>query len=123
MGAVPPRVRVLIVDDDALTRKLFAMVVRELVPEVEVVEAVSVAAARAKLPAKLVITDYRLADGTGGDVLAAVRGSEIPDACVLAVTGIPGDEAKSLAHLGFDQLIFKPVDLEQLRASCRRALA
>jgi len=126
MGSVVERPRVLIVDDDAITRKLFAMVVRELSLDVDVLEAVNVATAKAKVAAgrvKFVITDYRLADGSGGDVLAAVRSSEIPDAHVLAVTGLLGSDAEPLMQLGFDHLMFKPVDLERLRAYCRHAIA
>lgn len=114
--------RILVVEDDALTRKFYVAAIRDRLPEADVVETNTVAAAKSKIdwsPA-LVITDILLGDGDGSEVLAAVRASHNPRAWVLAVTGLSGSELDGLWRQGFDAILTKPVNLADLRAVLAR---
>jgi CheY-like chemotaxis protein len=113
--------RVLIVEDDALTRKFFATVARTQSSEIDVVEAATVATACARVAESefaLVITDIHLSDGTGVDVLQAIRRSAYPAIAVVAVTGLTGSDAEGLE--GFDTVLSKPVNVADLRAVLAR---
>lgn len=115
---------VLVVDDNATTRRFIHAVLRH--ENVEIVEAVS---ARAALQAAktcrpdIVLLDIMLPDGSGFDLVAPLRdalGAPVP---VLAVTGLisRADEGR-LGSAGFDDIVHKPIDPVRLRAALRAFL-
>ena len=114
---------ILIVDDEDNLRRLLAMVLRE--DGHAVVEAGSVRDARARLgegDVELVVTDQKLGDGDGLEVLAAAR--EQGGLPVLFLTAYATVElAVSAMRAGAFDVISKPFDPDAVKASVRRAAA
>ncbi|HET8725534.1 MAG TPA: sigma-54 dependent transcriptional regulator [Anaeromyxobacteraceae bacterium] len=114
---------ILIVDDEAPIRRLLGMVLAE--DGHEVIEASSLAEARVvldRVDVKLVVTDQRLGDGDGLQVLAAVR-ELAPTAPVVFLTAFATvDLAVEAMRAGAFDVIPKPFDPEATKAAVARAL-
>ena len=113
------KVRVLLVDDDADIRDLLAVVLEQ--DGCAITQAGDVATALRLLRAggfKLLITDYELPDGSGGQLLGqAARERLLQDCAVLVVTGYPDPE-----DVGAAPVIAKPFDPDALRKQVRHIL-
>lgn len=119
---VLPR-RVLVVDDEA---DFLATYKRLLGREgYEVVTATSRAAGLAALeaePPHLVISDLRLPDGDGLDVVRAAHGARVPLPAIV-VTGFPSDETRRAAlAAGAAAFVAKPFAAAALLAAIRGSL-
>lgn len=117
------RLPILVVDDEADLRELLDITIRRMGHEV--VTAPSLAAARAALartPFSLVLTDMRLGDGLGIELVRelAAAPQRIPVAVVTAY-GSADNAVEALKAGAFDH-IAKPVALEQLRTLVMNAL-
>jgi DNA-binding NtrC family response regulator len=115
---------VLIVDDEANLRRLLQMLLQE--EGHRVVEAASVAEARQRLKDEapdLVITDQKLGDGEGMDVLAAVGQEEDSPPVVFLTAYATVELAVSAMRSGAFDVIPKPFDPEGVKAAVSRALA
>jgi len=116
---------VLVVDDEADLRELLALTLVRLGLDVDGAE--SLAQARDLLDRgryALVLTDMRLPDGVGLDLVRDValgRWREAPPIAVITAFGSPENAVAALKAGAFDYLT-KPVDLEQLRLLVRSAL-
>ncbi len=115
--------RVLVVDDEADLRELLELTLLRLGHDVDC--CADVAQARQQLENAtyaLVITDMRLPDGTGLDVLgiAQQRQAGVP-VTVITAFGSTDNAIAALKAGAFDYLS-KPVELERLRAMVRAAL-
>lgn len=123
MSRVPPRT-VLVVEDDPIMAALHRRVLENDGWSVRV--AGTVAAAFVEVAAgscSVVVSDLHLPDGTGLDVLAAVRekGGLVP---VIFVTGSPSDElATRAAREGVLAYLTKPVARGALLQAAERGLA
>ena len=113
--------RILVVDDDASV----AQVVRYLLEEDghEPVVVASVAAARAAGPGfDLVVTDLKLPDGTGLDVLKQVK-AEAPDVPVIVITAFATvNTAVAAMKAGAHDYLTKPFDNDRLKGLVANAL-
>jgi len=124
----PPRrtPAVLVVDDEADLRELLALTMVRLGLDVDAAE--NLARARELLATNryaLCLTDMRLPDGVGLDLVREVAQGRHGDAIPIAVITAYGSAENAVAALkagAFDYLT-KPVDLEQLRLLVRSALA
>ena len=116
----PMRRRVLVVDDEADFLATYERLLRR--QGYDVLTAKSRAAGLAALagePLHLVISDLRLPDGDGLDVVRAARDAREP-APVLVVTGYPSDETRRAAlAAGATTLLAKPFAAAVLLASIR----
>ena len=116
----PMRRRVLVVDDEADFLATYERLLRR--QGYEVLTATSRAAGLAALagePLHLVISDLRLPDGDGLDVVRAARDAREP-APVIVVTGYPSDETRRAAlAAGATTLLAKPFAAAVLLASIR----
>jgi two-component system response regulator PilR (NtrC family) len=116
---------VLVVDDEADLRELLALTLVRLGLDVDGAE--SLGRARELLEANryaLVLTDMRLPDGVGLDLVREVsqgRWRDTPPIAVITAFGSPENAVAALKAGAFDYLT-KPVDLEQLRLLVRSAL-
>lgn len=116
---------VLIVDDEADLRELLALTLVRLGLDVDMAE--SVEHARNLLSTRryaLVLTDMRLPDGTGMELVRDVsqgRWADSPPIAVITAYGSPENAVAALKAGAFDYLT-KPVDIEQLRVLVRSAL-
>lgn len=118
--------RVLLVEDDPSIRRFVQIALEEL--PIDFVEAGSLQEARAALAAgavRLVICDLMLPDGSGVDLLhelAAARGSSHCPRLVAFSAGISAERREQLEGLGVDEVLAKPVPLDELEACALRAL-
>jgi len=106
---------VLIVDDEADLRELLSLTLVRLGLDVDAAD--SVAAARtllAKHRYALCLTDMRLPDGTGLELVREVGQGAGPPIAVITAYGSAENAVAALKAGAFDYLT-KPVDLEQLR--------
>jgi two-component system, NtrC family, response regulator PilR len=120
----PKAPTVLVVDDEPDLLMLIEMTLAKL--GLDVVVAGGVVEARAALSSRkfdLCLTDMRMKDGTGLDVLMEIqsRGLDLP-AAVLTAHGNTDNAVAALKAGAFDYLA-KPISIEQLRALVKNALA
>jgi DNA-binding NtrC family response regulator len=117
-------VSLLVVDDNATLR---AAIVRALAPRCErVLEAASCAEARERLdaasePFTVVLTDLRLPDGSGLDVLRAARARDGRSAVVMMTAHGTIDAAVEAMREGAVDFLQKPFELAELEARAARA--
>ncbi|MGE5160889.1 MAG: sigma-54-dependent transcriptional regulator [Betaproteobacteria bacterium] len=118
-GRVPA---VLVVDDEADLRELLSLTLVRLGLDVDTAESVSVARARlGQRRYSLCLTDMRLPDGTGLDLVREVAHSAGPPIAVITAFGSAENAVAALKAGAFDYLT-KPVDVEQLRMLVRSAV-
>ncbi len=113
---------VLVVDDEADLRELVALTLVRLGLDVDTAD--SLAQARERLARgryALCLTDMRLPDGTGLDLVRETAQRNGPPIAVITAFGSAENAVAALKAGAFDYLT-KPVDLEQLRLLVRSAL-
>jgi len=115
--------RILVVDDDAPVREMLADALVDVAGRVQSAGsgAEALALARADRP-DVLVTDIRLGDCTGLDVIEALR-RDVADLPAIVVTAY-GD-AKTLTEASRHrpvELMTKPLDLQHLRQTVRREL-
>ncbi len=113
---------VLVVDDEADLRELVSLTLLRLGLDVDTAE--SLDSARALLEKRrysLCLTDMRLPDGTGLDLVREVSQSAGPPIAVITAYGSAENAVAALKAGAFDYLT-KPVDVDQLRMLVRSAV-
>jgi two-component system response regulator PilR (NtrC family) len=115
--------RILVVDDEQSMRELLAIMLRREGFEVLLAGSrATAAAALAKDPVDMVITDIRLPDGDGIEILRHVKAAS-PDTVVFVMTAFGSTEAAVGAmKLGAHDYLTKPFDVEELKIVVRNAL-
>jgi two-component system response regulator PilR (NtrC family) len=115
--------RILVVDDEASLRELLGiMLTREGFDVVAVETREAAAEALARQPIDLVITDIRLPDGDGMDILRHVRAAA-PETGVIVMTAYGSTQtAVAAMKLGAHDYLVKPFDLDELSIVVRNAL-
>ena len=115
--------RVLVIDDEPDLRTLYELTLLREGYRVET--AGSVQESRDQLGQQrfdAIITDMRLPDGSGTDILAQLRAEQRPERCVVITAyGSAENAVESLKAGAFDYLS-KPVDLKQFRSVVASAL-
>jgi signal transduction histidine kinase len=114
--AAPGR-RVLLVDDHPETLRLTARALRQAGYEVLTAQNVATAIAFAQQAVDVLIADMRLGDGSGTQVLDAMKAvSPVRSICL---TGLNATEGR----MGFDRWITKPVGMAQLQQAIAELLS
>jgi two-component system response regulator PilR (NtrC family) len=121
-----PSPRLLVVDDEPDLRTLYELTLLREGYDVDsaggVEEAWSLLQARGPGRYQLVITDMRLPDGSGLDLLRRIdEGGRHEKAVVITAYGSPENAVEALKAGAYDYLT-KPVDLRQFRAAVASAL-
>jgi len=118
-----PAPRLLVVDDEPDLRTLYELTLVREGYDVESAGSVTEAWALLALqPYDLVITDMRLPDGVGLDLLARLEAAKRPErAIVITAYGSPENAVEALKAGAYDYLT-KPVDLRQFRGVVASAL-
>jgi len=116
--------RILIVDDEQSMREVLAILLKK--EGFEVLTAGSraeAASALARSAVDMVLTDVRLPDGDGIEILRHVKAAA-PETAVIVMTGY-GTAADAVAarKLGAFAYLFKPFDVDEVRIVIREALA
>jgi len=115
--------RILVVDDEQSMRELLAIMLRKEGYEVLTADSrAQAAAAFARGPVDLVVTDVRLPDGDGIEVLRHVKAAS-PETVVIVMTAFGTTETAVAARkLGAEAYVLKPFDVDELRIAVRDAL-
>ncbi len=122
------RLRILIVDDEYITRIFIKGCLQMSFPGCIVVEAASGQSAIEKIkedPFHIVLCDWQLPDINGGDILEWVRNeSEVKDTPFMMITGDSDKEHITKAiSLGISGYIVKPLDCASLSKRIRSAFS
>jgi two-component system response regulator PilR (NtrC family) len=115
--------RVLVVDDEPSMREVLSIMLTKEGYEVVAADSRAQAAAvLAKAPADLVITDIRLPDGDGIEILRHVKAAS-PETAVVVMTAYGTTEtAVAALKLGAHDYLTKPFDVDELKIVVRGAL-
>jgi DNA-binding NtrC family response regulator len=115
--------KILVVDDEPSMRELLGIMLRKEGFTVEVAESRATAAlALARGPVDLVITDVKLPDGDGIEILRHLRAAS-PETVVIVMTAFGSTEtAVAALKLGAQDYLIKPFDMEELKIVVRNAL-
>jgi two-component system response regulator PilR (NtrC family) len=120
---LPSLHRILVVDDEPSMREMLGIMLRK--ERFEVVAAASRAEAAkllAAAPVDLVITDVRLPDGDGIEILRHVKAAA-PETIVIVMTAYGSAESAVAAlKLGAQDYLIKPFDVDELKIVVRNAL-
>ena len=119
----PAPARVLVVDDEPSMRELLEIVLRREGYEVLVAENGGAAVALLERhPFDLLISDIKMPDMSGVDVLRAARGID-PDLIAIMITAFASTEtAVEALRLGAHDYISKPFKVDELKLRVRKAL-
>jgi two-component system response regulator PilR (NtrC family) len=115
--------RILVVDDEPSMRELLGIMLRREGFEVVVAESRAMASAvLAKGPVDMVITDVKLPDGDGIEILRHVKAAS-PETVVVVMTAFGSTQtAVAALKLGAHDYLTKPFDVEELKIVVRGAL-
>ena len=115
--------RILVVDDERSMREMLSIALGREGFDVTVAESRATAAAViAKDPVDLVITDVRLPDGDGIEILRHVKTGS-PDTVVIVMTAYGSTrDAVDAMKLGAHDYLLKPFDVDELKIVVRKAL-
>jgi two-component system response regulator PilR (NtrC family) len=115
--------RILVVDDEQSMRELLAIMLKKEGFEVVTAESRAVAAAvLGQGPVGMVITDVKLPDGDGIEILRHVK-SASPATVVIVMTAYGSTEtAVAALKLGAHDYVQKPFDVDELKIVVRNAL-
>ncbi|MEW6426418.1 MAG: sigma-54 dependent transcriptional regulator [Thermodesulfobacteriota bacterium] len=122
-ATAPKRGIIYILDDEIITvRRLVQSLVRDGYDAEGFTTAAETVARLAERPADVLISDIRLQDGDGIDLLPRLR-SLAPAMAVILITGYASvDQAVSAMKTGAFHYLAKPFRLEELRHAVREAL-
>ena len=122
-GPATPPLHILVIDDEPDLRTLYELTLLREGYRVDTAGSVGDAAARlAESVYDLVITDMRLPDGSGIDLLRHLRTRQRPErSIVITAFGSAENAVESLKAGAFDYLT-KPVDLHQFRSAVKAAI-
>jgi two-component system, NtrC family, response regulator PilR len=115
--------RILVVDDEQSMRELLAIMLRKDGFDVVAAESRTQAAAvLARGPVDLIVTDVKLPDGDGIEILRHVKAAA-PDTVVIVMTAYGSTEtAVAALKLGAYDYLIKPFDVDELKIVVRNAL-
>jgi signal transduction histidine kinase/DNA-binding response OmpR family regulator/PAS domain-containing protein len=126
-AADPHRKAILIVEDNDVNLLLTKIIVSQLYPDIEIVEAINgqiaVQAAEAR-PFDLVLMDIQMPEMDGHEATRRIRKSKFANTPVIALTAnaIAGEEEKCL-EAGANGYITKPIDRDKLKDQLAKFLS
>ena len=115
--------RILVIDDEPSMRELLGIMLRKEGFDVVVAESRAMAAAvLGKGPVDMVITDVKLPDGDGIEILRHVKAAS-PETVVIVMTAFGSTQtAVAALKLGAHDYLTKPFDVDELKIVVRGAL-
>jgi two-component system response regulator PilR (NtrC family) len=115
--------KILVIDDEASMRELLGIMLHKEGYSVELADSRKQAAAvLARGPVDMVITDVKLPDGDGIEILRHLKAAA-PDTVVVVMTAFGSTEtAVAALKLGAQDYLIKPFDVEELKIVVRNAL-
>src|SRR6185436_10411835 len=120
---MPETWRILVVDDESSMREMLSIMLRK--EGYHVVAAGGRAEAAAQLargPVDLIVTDVKLPDGDGIEILRHVKAAS-PETVVIVMTAFGSTEtAVAAMKLGAHDYLVKPFEIDELKIVIRNAL-
>src|SRR5438093_661258 len=115
--------KILVIDDEPSMRELLGIMLRKEGFEVLLAESrASAATMLARGPVSMVITDVKLPDGDGIEILRHVKAAA-PETVVIVMTAFGSTQtAVAALKLGAHDYLIKPFDIEELRIVVSNAL-
>jgi two-component system response regulator PilR (NtrC family) len=115
--------KILVVDDEPSMREMLGIMLRKEGFDVLLAESRAMAAAvLARGPVDMVITDVKLPDGDGIEILRHVKAAT-PETVVIVMTAFGSTQtAVAALKLGAQDYLIKPFDIEELKIVVRSAL-
>jgi two-component system, NtrC family, response regulator PilR len=115
--------KILVIDDEASMREMLAIMLRKEGYAVEIAANRNTAAAMLdRGPVHMVITDIKLPDGDGIEILRHVKAAS-PETAVVVMTAYGTTEtAVAALKLGAQDYLVKPFDVDELKIVVRNAL-
>ena len=115
--------RILVVDDEPSMRELLGIMLRKEGYEVLLAESRAMAAAvLQKGPVEMVITDIRLGDGDGLEILRHVKSASSSTPVIVMTAYGSTETAVAALKLGAADYLVKPFDVDELKIVVRNAL-
>jgi len=115
----PEATTVLVVDDEAAIREMYAEMLASIADEVLTADGGEAALATLDATVDVVLLDRRMPDLSGDEVLEGIRNRE-HDCRVAMLTAVEPDE--DIAAMPFDTYLTKPVAVDELREIVDRLL-
>src|SRR6186713_1609419 len=118
-----PRARILVVDDEASMREMLGIMLGKEGYDVLLADTRATAAGVLSTSAvDIVITDVKLPDGDGIEILRHVKAAA-PETVVIVMTAYGSTESAVAAlKLGAQDYLVKPFDVEELKIVVRKTL-
>jgi CheY-like chemotaxis protein/HPt (histidine-containing phosphotransfer) domain-containing protein len=115
--------RILLVEDDAVSRAFLAAAAEGLPATVEAVDSCAAARASAsRVACDLWLIDANLPDGSGADLLASLRDGAAHTPALAHTASRDANEHAALLAAGFDEVLVKPLPMIALQTAICRAL-
>ena len=123
VSLTPPSPRLLLVEDDAVSRAFLAAAVTTLPAQVEVAETCAMALRLAQVkPHDLWLVDAHLPDGNGRDLLRQLRALAPSTPAIAHTASRDREDLDALIDAGFAEVLLKPLSAIELQSAVRRAL-
>ncbi|QNP40999.1 response regulator [Lysobacter solisilvae (ex Woo and Kim 2020)] len=115
--------RVLLVEDDPVSRAFLTVAVQALPATVDAADSMAAAIALAAAgPYDLWLIDANLPDGSGAQLLARLRGRDATPPALAHTATADADTRQALLGAGFRDVLVKPVPANVVKAALREAL-
>ena len=113
---------ILVVDDEPDLRLLYELTLMREGYQVESAETVAQARAKLERPFDVVLTDMRLPDGLGMELLLELQAASRPERCIVVTAYGSAENAIEALRAGAFDYLSKPVELKQLRSVVASAI-
>lgn len=113
---------ILVVDDEPDLRLLYELTLAREGYRIETAETVAQAMHKLQQRFDVVLTDMRLPDGLGIEVLLALQAQGRPERCIVATAYGSAENAVEALRAGAFDYLSKPVELKQLRSVIASAI-
>ncbi|HET7746537.1 MAG TPA: response regulator, partial [Vicinamibacteria bacterium] len=118
-----PSKRILVVDDEPSMREMLGIMLGKEGYDVVLADSRAMAAAvLARAPVDMVITDVKLGDGDGIEILRHVKAASAETAVVVMTAYGSTETAVAALKLGAHDYLIKPFDVDELKIVVRNAL-
>lgn len=115
--------RILLVEDDPVSRAFLTAAAEALPARVEAVDSCADALrAEREAPCDLWLIDANLPDGSGADLLAALRKGATDTPALAHTASSDAASHSALQSAGFTEVLVKPLSMDALQAAIRAAL-
>lgn len=110
--------KILVVEDDSINRELMKDILSQMQCQIDfALDGNEAVTKTSSAPYDLIFMDLRMPNKDGVQATKEIRASQSPNKSVpiLALTASTSDSADALKQIGMSEVVYKPLNLEQLR--------